>query len=280
MGKRKAWARFNIYSEAVLEWEGKRSSHLLLRLVGKVLCLVWCPLDHPCLSRLMQIKLRAVISTAFPKSRAGEWHLSQCPCPCGVRAVLPVAVTAGSSLWPPTGTAGCRDLCLGYFTASEPTASLSACLPTLPQHHGCSWPSTHPKSQETHALSTPPGACGSLIPVAEGDEPHCGGFLHNSVEEEEAAQRVCSCRMSPCAQDELPGAIRCWLLDRYSIYLLCCCQHTELPTAVTLGSIYSALSCWAPGRSSWGDEKRFPPGTRGPIKSCLVLSPSGPFALL
>lgn len=40
VGKRKVWVRFNIYSEAVLEWEGKRSSHLVLRLVEKVLCLV------------------------------------------------------------------------------------------------------------------------------------------------------------------------------------------------------------------------------------------------
>lgn len=40
VGKRKAQGRFNICNEAVLEWEGERSSHLLLRLVGKVLCLV------------------------------------------------------------------------------------------------------------------------------------------------------------------------------------------------------------------------------------------------
>lgn len=89
VGKRKVWVRFNIYSEAVLEWEGRRSSHLLLRLVEKVLCLV-LP-DLPCLSRLMQIRLRAVISTALPKTTAGKWHLSHTSeCACGVRAVLAV----------------------------------------------------------------------------------------------------------------------------------------------------------------------------------------------
>lgn len=40
VGKRTAQGSFNIYSEAVLEWEGKRCFQLLLRLVEKVLCLV------------------------------------------------------------------------------------------------------------------------------------------------------------------------------------------------------------------------------------------------
>lgn len=40
VGKRKVQGRFNTDSEAVLEWKGKRPSHLLLRLEENILYLV------------------------------------------------------------------------------------------------------------------------------------------------------------------------------------------------------------------------------------------------
>lgn len=44
-------------------------------------------------------------------------------------------------------------------------------------------------------------------------------------------------------------------LYRDSIYLIFCCQHTGLLAAVCFWSTYAELSCWVPGRRSWGDEK-------------------------
>lgn len=63
---------FCICSEAVLEWEGGNSPHLLMRLVENDCCLVWS-LDHPWSSRPLRVELREVIShCAFSQTKGDK----------------------------------------------------------------------------------------------------------------------------------------------------------------------------------------------------------------